>query len=291
MPQSMTGYGRGEATQPGLAVVVELKSVNNRFRDLQIRAPREYSALEPRVRALLEGQVARGRVDAFVRRRATTSPRRLTTDPSLARAYVEAMRELANELPGVTPDVTLSLVLAQPGVLTIDEDEGDVTGEWPVVEGALTEALDALVAMRRAEGASLVGALEGFTREVERIVDEVDVAVASVARAIQQRLHARLERLLTEAIDPTRLAQEVALLADKADISEEITRMRSHLAQFRDALGSDEPVGRRLEFLLQEMNREANTMGSKTVDHAVSANVVAFKTLLERMREQSANLQ
>jgi len=291
VPQSMTGYGRGEATTANVTVVVELKSVNNRFRDLQLRAPREYSALEPRVLGAIKEHVARGRIEAFVRRTSTTSQRRLTTDLALARAYVDAARELAGSLPGVTADLSLSFVLSQPGVLTVEDDEADPMAEWPIVEAALGAAIDELVAMRRSEGAALVGALRDYVAEVDDVLAHVEVAVRTVAEDIQARLTSRLERLVTERVDPGRLAQEVALLADKADISEEITRLRSHSEQFREALERSEPVGRRLDFLLQEMNREANTMGSKTVDHEVSAHVVALKSLLERMREQSANLQ
>ncbi|MEN0061832.1 MAG: YicC/YloC family endoribonuclease [Myxococcota bacterium] len=291
MPQSMTGYGRGEAATNHVTVVVELKSVNNRFRDLQLRVPREYGALEPRMLSLLKAAIARGRVDVFIRRQGVGSERRLTTDRSLARAYVEAAQQLAQELPGVDGSVSLAFVLSQPGVLVVEEAETDVMGEWPIVEAALTAAIDDLLTMRQTEGAALVTTLKTYVTEARDLAAHVEAAVVSVAETIQQRLQQRLDRLIAERLDPARLAQEVAILADKADISEELTRLGSHLDQLSDALESDEPVGRRLDFLLQELNREANTMGAKTADHAVSAHVVELKALLERMREQSANLQ
>lgn len=288
----MTGYGRGEASNGDLTVVVELKSVNNRFRDLQLRCPREYVALEPRINNVLKDPFNRGRLDAYVRRSAKVPASRVVADIGLAREYERVINELAIDVVGnVHREVPFAFILQQPGVLTVTEAEVEVVSEWPVVEAALQSAIADLITMRRTEGQSIHVELEGFLTEIRGLLGEIEVVAAGVNDRVRQRLEARIKRMIGERFEPYRIAQEVALLADKADVSEELARMRSHCDQFGEALDAAEPVGRRLDFLLQEMNREVNTIGSKAAEHPISQRVVVLKTALERMREQSANVE
>ena len=289
---SMTGYGRGEAANADVTVVVELKSVNNRFRDLQLRCPREYVPLEPRITNLLKDPFQRGRIDAYVRRSATMPASKVVGNTALANEYERVINELVEGMVGfVAREVPFTFILSQPGVLTVTEADVDVMSEWDVVETALTAAIDDLKAMRRQEGAAIDGELSRFLDEIETLLGEIEAVASGINDRVRQRLESRIKRMIGERAEPYRIAQEVALLADKADVSEEIARMRSHCEQFREALSAGEPVGRRLDFLLQEMNREVNTIGSKAAEHPISQRVVDLKTALERMREQSANVE
>lgn len=290
----MTGYGRGEASNGDVTVVVELKSVNNRFRDLQLRVPREYVALEPRITNLLKDPFQRGRIDAYVRRTVHAPSTRVVADVGLANEYARAIGELATEVVGFDGrDVPFTFILQQEGVLTLttDHDDVDAVSEWSVLETALRAATADLLAMRGQEGAALHADLKGFVAETRALLAEIDAVATGVNDRVRQRLEARIQRMVGDHLEPQRIAQEVALLADKADVSEETTRMRSHCDQFEEALDADEPTGRRLDFLLQEMNREVNTIGSKAAEHPISERVVDLKTTLERMREQAANVE
>lgn len=286
----MTGYGRGEAHNDGVAVVVELRSKNNRFRDLHVRCPREYAELESRIAAALKGPVQRGRVDASVHREARGGSQRVRVDAVLARSYVEAIEQLATQMPMAGEPPSLAFVLQQPGVLTVQDEVVDLEAEWPVVEAALEGAMAELLAMRRTEGAALQAQLVACLERQESLINEIGQAAEGIAGRVLARLQGRLAQHGVEH-DPWRVAQEVALLAEKADIREELVRLGSHVEQFREALAGTEPVGRRMEFLLQEMNREVNTIGSKSAEHPISQRVVDLKAELERMREQSANVQ
>ncbi len=289
--QSMTGYGRGEATNGSVTVVVELKSVNNRFLDVQARLPRPYSVVEPRFGKTLKKKLSRGRIEIFVRRQATESGHSIVPDPILAERYLKAAAEVAKRLARPDDAVPTTWVLSQPGVLNTVEYEADAIGEWDLIQTALDQALNELLSMRAAEGAALQADLKSHLEHIGTLGGEVREAQEGIAARLQKRLLDRLSRMLQEGVDPTRLAQEVAVLADKADVSEELTRIRSHCEQFTDALTQEEPVGRKLEFLLQELNREVNTIGSKAAEHPVSSRVVEMKSVLERMREQAANVE
>lgn len=288
---SMTGFGRGEATNGDVSVVVEMKSVNNRFRDLQIRVPREYMVLEPRLHTMLREAVQRGRIEVYVRRSATESGHQVQADPALADKYRNAMRDVARRLGRPDEDIPLALVLAQPGVLNAVETEPDALREWDLVATAVEAATNDLMQMRAAEGGALRKDLTRHLDELLRQWSEVQTASEGVAERLRQKLEQRMARLIADRIDTDRLAVEAAILADKADISEELARVKAHCDQFADALVAPEPVGRKLDFLLQELNREINTIGSKAAEHPISARVVDMKSTLERMREQAANVE
>ncbi len=288
---SMTGYGRGEATNGDLTVVVELKSVNNRFRDLNVRVPRQYLVLEPRIQKTVRDRIQRGRVDVFVRRSAVEGGPAVQADPVLAERYFEAMQLVAKRLQRTDDQIPLDLILSQPGVLTAAEVEADALTEWDIIETALGAALDDFLAMRAEEGAALQRDLRSHLDELQRLWAEVQANTEGIAERLRERVEERVNRLLADKVDPGRLAQEAALLADKADVSEELARLLSHFRQFSEALEADEPIGRKLEFLVQELNREINTIGSKAAEHPISSRVVEMKSVLERIREQAANVE
>lgn len=292
MIHSMTGYGRGEAANADVTVVVELKSVNNRFRDLQLRAPREYMVLEPKMNALLKEPFQRGRIDAFVRRSSRSSSSRVHANVGLAQEYAKVLAACAKKLgDDVEPSVPFSFIMEQPGVLSVVETEVDVMGEWGVVETALSVAIEDLLQMRAAEGTALQADLTKHLDTLQQGVGEIEAVTVGINERLRQRLEARIRRMIGERFDAGRMEQEVALLVDKADVGEEIARLRSHCDQFADALLSEGSVGRRLDFLVQEMNREVNTIGSKASEHEISSRVVDLKSTLERMREQAANVE
>jgi uncharacterized protein (TIGR00255 family) len=288
---SMTGFGRGEASNGNVTVVVEMKSVNNRYRDVQIRLPRPYSVVESRIQKALKDRYTRGRIDVFVRRDVAGTDQTVRIDPLLAEHYLNAATEVSKRLARDEESIPTSWVLAQPGVLVTAEAETDPLAEWDLVATALDLAADELTQMRAKEGRALQRDLDEHLLKIQ----ELRAEVAAHSDGIVERLHARIEeritRLLRDRVDPERLVQEAALLADKADVSEELARISSHASQFAEALASSEPVGRKLDFLLQELNREINTIGSKAAETPVANRVVEMKSVLERMREQAANVE
>ena len=287
---SMTGYGRGEATNGAVGVVVEIKTVNNRFRDLNVRLPREYAGLEPSIKSTLSKSITRGRVEVFVRRTTTDSIVHVTADTNLARSYFEACENVLKAL-GKEDTISLEMIIKQPGVLSTSEVTTDASTEWDVVSTALSGAMDQLLSMRSLEGTALKDDLTHHLDQLQRIWADITAAADGVAKRLKDKLQDKLNRMLSEHVDPIRLAQEAAILAHKADIAEELSRIRSHVKQFSDSLHDENPVGRKLEFLVQELNREVNTIGSKAAEHQISAQVVELKSVLERIREQAANVE
>ncbi|HET7265932.1 MAG TPA: YicC/YloC family endoribonuclease [bacterium] len=290
--RSMTGFGAGEVVAGAGRYGVEVRSVNHRFLEVVVRMPRDLSLLEDRVRALVQSRLLRGRVDvALVRDDYGRRPRTVKTDVELAKAYVTALDVLRRALP-VTGTVDLPLLLSLPDLVKIEEEKEDVEASWPALASGVGAALDKMVAMREAEGARLAADLS------ERIARMEGRAQAIAARApkVVEEYHARLARRVQElagavAVDPGRLATEVALFADRSDITEELTRFSSHLAQFRATLGNAGAIGRTLEFIVQEIGREANTIGSKANDLEITRHVIAIKGELESLREQIQNVE
>ena len=293
MIRSMTGYGSAEMLTPARRFTVEMRSVNHRFSEILVRLPRDLSALEDRVRALVQSRVLRGRVDVTIMREERGArTKTVRSDTDLARAYAQALRELADVL-GVAGEIGLSHIVSLPDVVKVEEAREDVEVLWPDLSRAVEEAVIALVGMREAEGRRLAADLltrldhvEGFARVIE---GRARVAAAEYA----QRLRQRVAELLREVpVDEARLAMEIAIFAERVDISEEVTRLRSHLAQFReDVTNAAGAVGRRLEFVLQEMGREANTIGSKASDLEITRAVIGVKSELESLREQVQNVE
>jgi uncharacterized protein (TIGR00255 family) len=288
---SMTGFGRAEARGGGVAVTVELKSVNNRFRDINLRCPREYAALEPRVAGLVKARFARGRIEVYVRRVDASGSTEIQFNKAAAEEALIALRGWAQDLEGVDDRISIEFLAGLPGVLVQGEREADPTSEWSLVEIAVDGAIDHLAKMRSAEGDALERDLLSYLNEIQALLAQVLGLSEGIASRLELRLMERLNRLVGDRVEEGRLAQEAAIQADKADVAEELARLRSHFDQFGAAIAKPGPVGRRLDFLTQEMNREINTIGSKAVDAEVSSLVVDMKSVLERMREQVANVE
>jgi uncharacterized protein (TIGR00255 family) len=292
--KSMTGYGRGECAQDGFKVTVELSSVNRRQSEISVNLPRELESLESRIRDEVNRQIARGRLTVKVSLHAADGSLtgRVRLNVPLAKAYTRELNRLAKELK-LTGAVTLETLVRAPGVLQTDEELTDAETFWPAVEKALKKALGALVKMREREGAHLAKDLEKRIALVRKSVERVQKQAPEVVKRFQEQLRERIKNAGLEmpGVEDERLLKEVVYFADRSDISEELTRLQSHFQQFDDCAKSKEPIGRTLDFLAQEMNREVNTIGSKANDAVISREVVTLKAELEKFREQVQNVE
>lgn len=296
MIKSMTAYGRGEVETPLQKWVVELKSVNHRFLEFALNLPRRLWALEDRFRKLIKSRVARGRVDMQLSWESfEEKPMTLRLDKAVVAGVRDVLEQL--RLAGSTPEsLKLEHFLHFSDLLVGKEQANqdlELEATWETVSQAVNQALDRLEEMRATEGAALAadlsGRLEDIRREVSRIVEQAP----RLPQLWREKVAARLAELFPEGspVDETRLAQEVALMAERRDVAEELARLESHLAQFQETLVSQGPVGRKQEFLLQEMLREVNTIGSKSGDLGISQAVLEIKGSLERLREQVQNIE
>lgn len=294
-PVSMTGFGRGTVTADKVNWSVELRSVNHRYLDISIKSPRSFMAWDDRIRKDISSVHSRGRVDVFVTFNDTgIEGTRLRSDVVLAKEYLRCLREVAGEL-SIAGEPDLAMLAAYRDIIAPVDEEND-TDEleefWPDLKSALHDALNECLDMRRREGEVLLDDLTARLSAFEKMIDEIEGSLPLIIEKRKQLLEERLGNLLSSVdIDPLRLAQEVAILVDKSDVSEELVRLRSHMEQFRGFLNLDEPVGRRLDFLVQEFLREVNTISSK-INHAETAHlIVSMKNDLEKIREQVQNLE
>lgn len=291
---SMTGYGRTESEGEGSRFTVEIRSVNNRFLDIQVKMPRSLAVLEPRVKKALQERFSRGRIEVFITRNGGEegTPARFVLDTALAEQYISALRELKDRfsLPG---EADLSLVTGLQDVITREESREDPEAVWPFLSAALSRAMEELHGMRAAEGSALVQDLTARLDKIDGLISSVRARAPRTVEAARARMAEAVGRWTGEQPDPLRLAQEIALLADRSDVTEELTRLASHMAQFRKLLADarGEALGRKLDFLLQEMGREANTIASKAMDADISHDVVDIKAELEKIREQVQNIE
>jgi uncharacterized protein (TIGR00255 family) len=288
----MTGFGVGRGRAGGEEFTAEVKAVNHKYVEVKVRLPRELQALEPELQRRVKAVCTRGAVELNLRR-ATPAPSGTvpTVDAGMARAWRSALGEVAR-LTGLPDTTSAAEVASQPGVVRMEEPTVDVASATQAAEAAAAEALLGLVAMREREGASLGADLSGRLERVGQLGDELQRLAPRAVEEYRDRLAARLAELTAGVgVEPQRLAQELALFAERSDIAEELTRLASHLSQFRALLASDEPSGRKLDFLLQEMNREVNTAGSKIQSAEASTRVVELKAELERIREQVQNVE
>lgn len=293
MIRSMTGYGRAEAQTGSGRFTVEMRSVNHRFGEVLVRLPRDLAPLEDRVRAMVQARVLRGRVEVTVMREDRAArTKTVRADVDLASAYAKALKDLAGALR-IRQGMTLAQVTALPDVIRVEETKEDLDALWPQVAPALEKATADLVEMREAEGRRLAEDLETRLLRVEVLAQAVEARSRGAVGEFVTRLRERIAALLGEVpVDENRLAAEVAIFAERSDVSEEVTRLRSHVAQFREDLRDSEgAVGRRLEFVLQEMGREVNTTGAKANDLEITRAVIAMKGELESMREQIQNVE
>ena len=288
----MTGYGRGEVDHGGVKFSVELNSVNRKQSDIVINLPRELASLEPRIRQAINEKFSRGRTNVIVTsERGANGTRKLALDTALAHSYHDAMRALQTELnaPG---EIAIGTILQAPGVMRFSENKTDAEESWPAIAGALQGALAELIKMREREGKHLAKDLIHRLKIIRAEVKSVRALFPEVVKKYRTALFERIERAgLQLALEDERMVKEVSIFADRSDISEELTRLDSHLAQFAHHLRKNEPVGRTLEFMTQEISRELNTLGAKANDAGISQHVVACKAELEKIREQIQNLE
>ena len=291
--KSMTGFGRGSATGENFSVSVDLKTVNNRFLDVHLRLGSELSAIEPLIKRRITERLSRGRVDANLTFERTGEVSYELNRPLIA-GFISAMRAMQQEF-NIEGNPDINILARLPGAMqpvrdSIDEEM--IRG----IERAVEEALDELERMREREGQSLVAEMLARLVEIERHIPVIEAAAGGLVEAYRARLQKRIGELLARdsqaiELDQGRLAQELAYLADRSDISEELTRLRSHLSQFREAIVSGGEVGKRLDFLLQELNREANTVLSKSTDLSIKESALAIKAEVEKLREQVQNVE
>ena len=292
--KSMTGFGRGEARGDGVTWRVECASVNRKQLEVSVSVARELGNVEPQVRERVSKMASRGRVNVSIRSEneagsGAASP--VQVNAEVMAQYVTQLRAAAESL-GVSPDLRLGELVRLPGVLAAEESAKDVEALWPVIQEALDAALANLVEMRTVEGTHLREDMEARLKRIEEILAEVEEKSAQVPELHRKALLQRLEEAgLPLALDDERILREIALFADRSDISEELSRAASHVKKFRDTMDSGKPSGRSLDFLLQEFFREFNTMGSKASDAVIAHLVVEAKTELEKIREQVQNVE
>ncbi len=291
--KSMTGFGRGAVTEENFAVSVEIKTVNNRFLDLNLRLANELQSLEANLKRLIQSRLSRGRIDVFVNYERTSDVVYELNRPLIS-GYLSALKEMRNEF-SLSGEPDLNLIARLPNSLQTKTE--DVNKDFTDgIETAVKLALDELEKMREVEGESLKNELNLRLSEIEKQLPKIETEMESVADEYRLRLNKRITHLLEKSdaqieIDQARLAQEVAYLADRSDISEEITRLKSHIEQFRAIMSEEKEVGKRLDFLTQEFNREANTIASKTNNLVVKESALNIKSEIEKMREQVQNVE
>jgi uncharacterized protein (TIGR00255 family) len=288
----MTGYGRAEGNYKGHSLVVELKSVNHRYCDVMIRLPKQLSSLEETVKKKVQGRFARGHIEVSINfNGATNIPKRFKLDLDSANAYYHTLKKLKKELhlPG---EIDLGLFSHFKEMISQVELVEPIESLTPLLYRSLEKAMMKLEKMRKEEGRALAEDLSSRLQGLSKMLSLIKIREKEAIAAYHQRLQTRVSELSKGiAIDPARLAQEVAIFAERSDISEEAARLKTHLEQFQKMMQKEEPVGRTLDFLLQEMNREVNTIGSKANDVTISLQVVAMKSELEKIREQVQNIE
>ena len=289
---SMTGFGRAEAEKYGHKITIELKSVNHRFLDLNIRMPRFMMFLEDGVRQTLKSRLARGRVEVFINHEATAEGQKsVKLDMSVAKGYLAAARELSSELD-VENDLTASMLLRMPDVIDLNETEQNEEQLREVTLLALNSAIDKLIEARFAEGQRITADILIRVEKLETIRDRIEKREPIVVEEYKERLKAKLEEYLSDTeLDINRFNQEILYFTDKASITEELVRLKSHFEQIQVLLNRKNETGRDLDFLIQEFNREFNTIGSKASDTAITKDVLEAKAEVERIREQVQNIE
>lgn len=288
---SMTGYGRCQIERDGRMITVEVKSVNHRFLDTSFRLARHLMFLDDAVRKGVSARLARGHVDVFVNyENHREDAREVRVDTALAAAYQRAMGELSAAL-GIQANLSLQEFARMPDVLTVQESAEDQEAVRALFEEALSGALDALIAMRAQEGESMKRDILDKITRIESIREAVSVRAPLVVEEYRVRLKERIAAMTEGEIDEARLLTEIAIFADRAAVDEELVRLLSHTSQIRKTVEMEEPVGRKLDFLVQELNREVNTIGSKAMDAEIAQQVVQAKGEIEKLREQVQNIE
>ena len=290
MIRSMTGYGRGKYSIDGREYTIEVKAVNNRYCDISVKLPRSISYLEEKIKQEVSNVVSRGKVDVFITfYNNSTKGKKIRFNNELASIYIDELRKMANE-NNINQEIQVTEISKFPDVLTIENEE-DEELIWNELQNPLKEALDGFIAMKQAEGEKLY---EDISRRIEKINGIVEIISENSTRLIKEyivKLEERIKELMgTENIDENRLAMETVIYADKSSVEEEITRLKSHISQFKKML-NENVSGKKIDFLIQEMNRETNTIGSKSASIDITNMVIDIKTEIEDIREQVQNIE
>lgn len=292
MIRSMTGYGRAQATVEGMAITVEIKTVNHRYYEFTSRITRGYGFLEEKIKAYLQTKVQRGKMDVYVGiETVEAASAQVMVNHSLAQGYVNAIAELS-ERYGIPNDLTAGALARYPDLFTVHKAPEDEQTVWNRVLQVLEPAAASLVAMRESEGARLQKDVEGRMRTLLQFVEKVEHRSPQTVQEYKARLQASLQELLGDVpLDPQRILTEAAIFADKIAVAEETVRLRSHFTEMESMLRAEEPIGRKLDFVVQELNRETNTIGSKAQDAEIAHWVIEMKAEIEKIREQIQNIE
>lgn len=292
MVKSMTGFGRGEYEEHGRCFIVEIKTVNHRYTDVSVKLPRQLSYLEDNIRKFVMTYVSRGKIDVYITQdKYSEEDIRVIVDDALASSYIKALHELGDKFK-LEDDITISLIAKFPDVINITKAEEDKEEIWNTLNIALERSLEKLTNMRAVEGQKLGDDIIERTKYIKSVVAQIEKRSPQVVEEYKIKLNERLKELLGDVcIDESRLAVEAAIFADRCSITEEVVRLYSHLGQLESIMREDGPVGRKLDFLVQEMNREINTIGSKANDLEIAKFVVDVKSEIEKIREQIQNIE
>lgn len=292
MIRSMTGYGRCQQTLDGREILVEIKSVNHRYFEFSARVPRAYGYLEEKLKSFLQGKVSRGKIEMSVTiYNIEGKDALIEVNSSIAKGYVDALRR-ANEALELKDDITLSNLIRLPDIFNVIKNTEDEEVIWNDVKIVAEEALNNFIAMREAEGLKMMEDVEKRLDYIEKLVERVEERSPMVTEAYRERLYNKLSEILNDKkIDEQRILTEAAIFSEKTAVDEETVRLKSHINQFRDLLKINESVGRKLDFLIQEFNRESNTIGSKAQDVEITKIVVELKSEIEKIREQIQNIE
>ena len=293
MIRSMTSFGRSSSEEGEKRVfTVEMKSVNSRYLDINIRMPKTLISLEEEIRKMISNSLNRGKVDVFINLKNYNDGSGIPkVDINLAQGYLECLKEIETKL-GVKNDISVMQIARFPEVITVVEEEDKIEEVWKELKPLISDSLDMMLGMREVEGNKLKEDILSKVFVIEELVSKVEEFADTIPKAFKMKLEERVKELLGNVdIDESRIAMEVCMLADKATVDEEIIRLRSHINQVRETLNLKEPIGRKLDFIVQEMNRETNTIGSKSSDIQMTNIVIDIKNILEKIREQVQNIE
>jgi uncharacterized protein (TIGR00255 family) len=292
MIRSMTGFGRGTLEEDGKSFVVEIKSVNHRYFDINVKMPRTLISLEDRFRKTINERVNRGKIDVFITQNTYEKEEIIAKfNKNIADSYVRCLEEIRSTY-AAQDDISVSLIAKFPDVISLQKNDEDIELIWESLAIPLREALELLVAMREKEGLKLKEDMVKRCNNVKKLLEEVELRAPQVAKEYKNKLEQRVKDMLNDSrIDENRIAMEVAVFADKSNVDEEIVRLDSHINQMLYTLNSNEAVGRKLDFIVQEMNREANTISSKASDLELINIVINIKNEIEKIREQVQNVE
>lgn len=294
MIYSMTGFGRGEFSNNAFDITLEIKSVNNRYCDITIKMPKKLNVFEDKIRNYIKSELSRGRIDVYINLEEKSYDNyEVNANYEILDKYAAVYRGIV-ERYGIKDDISLSLLTRIQDGIDVSYAERDEQEYWEAIEPALTQATERILAMREKEGARLKSDIIQKTENIKGILNKIEALAPQILEAYKQKTKDRISELLKELnaeIDEMRLANELAIYADKTNINEEIVRIHSHLSQIKNILSGEEPAGRKLDFLLQELNREVNTIGSKSPDIDISNLVIELKSEIEQIREQIQNIE